>query len=142
MVYRLKFAMTPFAARQFINHGHIKVNGRRVTIPSYLVNEGDVIEVKEKSRDLVTVLEALDLKERDVPDYLSLDVGRLYVRAHTKARRRALSGPDGTQPGDRVLLAVAAMLLGTGRAVELSVADTCWTPRKSRQVVIASAASG
>ena len=76
MVYRLKFAMTPFAARQFINHGHIKVNGRRVTIPSYLVNEGDVIEVKEKSRDLVTVLEALDSKERDVPDYLSLDVGR------------------------------------------------------------------
>lgn len=76
VVYRLKLAMTPFAARQFINHGHIKVNGRRVTIPSYLVNEGDVIEVREKSRDLVIVLEALDTKERDVPDYLSLDAGR------------------------------------------------------------------
>ena len=60
VVYRLKFAPTPFAARQFINHGHVKVNGRRVNIPSYLVKEGDVIEVKEKSRDQVTVLEALD----------------------------------------------------------------------------------
>jgi small subunit ribosomal protein S4 len=76
VVYRLKFAPTPFAARQFINHGHIKVNGRRVNIPSFLVKEGDVIQVKEKSRDLVFVLEALDSKERDVPDYLSLDVGR------------------------------------------------------------------
>ena len=76
VVYRLKFAPTPFAARQFINHGHIKVNGGRVDIPSFLVKEGDVIQVKDKSRDLVTVLEALDSKERDVPDYLSLDAGR------------------------------------------------------------------
>jgi small subunit ribosomal protein S4 len=76
VVYRLKLAPTPFAARQFINHGHIKVNGRRVNIPSFLVKEGDVVQVKEKSRDLVVVLEALDSKERDVPDYLSLDVGR------------------------------------------------------------------
>jgi small subunit ribosomal protein S4 len=76
VVYRLKFAPTPFASRQFINHGHIKVNGRRVNISSFLVKEGDVIQVKEKSRDLVVVLEALDSKERDVPDYLSLDVGR------------------------------------------------------------------
>ena len=76
VVYRLKFAPTPFAARQFINHGHIKVNGRRVNIPSFLVKEGDVIQVKDKSRDLVVVLEALDSKERDVPDYLSLDAGK------------------------------------------------------------------
>jgi small subunit ribosomal protein S4 len=73
VVYRLKLAITPFAARQFVNHGHIKVNGRRVTIPSFLVKEGDVIEVKEKSRDLAMVLEALQSPERDVPDYLSLD---------------------------------------------------------------------
>jgi small subunit ribosomal protein S4 len=76
VVYRLKFAPTPFAARQFINHGHIKVNGRRVNIPSFLVKEGDVVQVKERSRDLVVVLEALDSRERDVPDYLSLDAGR------------------------------------------------------------------
>ena len=76
VVYRLKFAPTPFAARQFINHGHIKVNGRRVNIPSFLVKEGDVIQAKDKSRDLVVVLEALDSKERDVPDYLSLDAGK------------------------------------------------------------------
>ncbi|MBK8173896.1 MAG: 30S ribosomal protein S4 [Rhodospirillales bacterium] len=76
VVYRLKFAMTPFAARQFINHGHIKVNGRRVTIPSYLVKEGDVVEVKEKSRDLAIVLEAMQSPERDVPDYLGVDTGK------------------------------------------------------------------
>ena len=76
VVYRLKFAPTPFASRQFINHGHIKVNGRRVNIPSFLVKEGDVIQVNDKSRDLVILLEALDSKERDVPDYLSLDAGK------------------------------------------------------------------
>lgn len=77
VVYRLKFAITPFAARQFINHGHVKVNGRRVTIASYLVNEGDVIEVKEKSRELVVVLEALQSPERDVPEYLQFEPGKM-----------------------------------------------------------------
>ena len=73
VVYRLKFVPTVFASRQFINHGHIKVNGRRVNIPSYLVKDGDVIEVKEKSRDLALVLEAVESPERDVPDYLEVD---------------------------------------------------------------------
>ncbi|QLH39751.1 MAG: 30S ribosomal protein S4 [Defluviicoccus sp.] len=77
VVYRLKFAITPFAARQFINHGHVKVNGRRVTIASYLVKEGDVIEVKEKSRELVVVLEALQSPERDVPEYLQFEPGKM-----------------------------------------------------------------
>jgi small subunit ribosomal protein S4 len=77
VVYRLKIAITPFAARQFVSHGHIKVNGRRVTIPSYLVKEGDVIEVKERSRDLAMVLEALQSPERDIPEYLSLDPAKL-----------------------------------------------------------------
>ena len=76
VVYRLKFVMTPFAARQFVSHGHVNVNGRRVTIPSYMVKEGDVIEIKEKSRDLLFVLEALQTPERDVPDYLTLDLNR------------------------------------------------------------------
>ena len=67
VVYRAKFVATPFQARQFINHGHIKVNGRRVNIASYSVKPGDVIEVKEASRQLALVLEATQLSERDVP---------------------------------------------------------------------------
>ncbi len=70
VVFRAKFVPTVFAARQFINHGHIKVNGKRVNIPSYRVKVGDVVEVKEKSRELPLVLEAQQLPERDVPDYI------------------------------------------------------------------------
>ncbi len=73
VVYRLNFAPTPFAARQLINHGHILVNGRRVNISSYLVKEGDVIEVRERSRQIPSVLQASQQPERDVPDYLALD---------------------------------------------------------------------
>jgi small subunit ribosomal protein S4 len=73
MVYRAKFVPTIFAARQFINHGHIKVNGRRVNIPSYRVKVGDVVEIKEASRQLAIVMEAAQLAERDVPDYIEAD---------------------------------------------------------------------
>jgi small subunit ribosomal protein S4 len=73
VVYRLKFVPTVFAARQFINHGHIRVNGKRVNIPSYRVREGDVIEIREKSREIGIVLEAIDSSERDVPAYLDVD---------------------------------------------------------------------
>ena len=72
-VYRMKFAMTPFAARQFVNHGHILVNGKRVNIPSYLVRDDDVIEVREKSKQLAVVLDAAQSGERDVPEYLEVD---------------------------------------------------------------------
>jgi len=77
VVYRLKFVPTVFAARQFVNHGHVRVNGKRVNIPSYRVNEGDKISVKEKSRQLAVVMEAQDLAERDIPDYLDLDASTL-----------------------------------------------------------------
>ena len=83
VVYRAKFVPTVFAARQFVNHGHIKVNGQRVTIPSYRVKEGDVIEVKDKSKQLALVLEAVGSPERDVPDYLDVDHNKMtatYVR--------------------------------------------------------------
>ena len=73
VVYRMKFVPTVFAARQFVNHGHIKVNGKRVNIPSYRVREGDTIEIREKSRDLGIVLEAVGSPERDVPGYLEVD---------------------------------------------------------------------
>jgi small subunit ribosomal protein S4 len=80
IVFRAKFAPTPFAARQLINHGHIKVNGRRVNIPSYRAKVGDVIEVKEKSKQMNLVLEAQALAERDVPDYIELDGGKLTAK--------------------------------------------------------------
>ncbi|MDE2579274.1 MAG: 30S ribosomal protein S4, partial [Hyphomicrobiales bacterium] len=76
VVYRAKFVPTVFAARQFINHGHVKVNGRRVNIASYQVKVGDVVEIKEASRQLTIVLEAQGLAERDVPDYFDLDHGK------------------------------------------------------------------
>lgn len=83
IVYRAKFVPTVFAARQFVNHGHVLVNGKKVNIPSYRVNPGDVIEVREKSRQMGLVLEAQESAERDVPDYIDLDAKSLsatYVR--------------------------------------------------------------
>jgi len=77
VVYRAKFVPTVFAARQFINHGHVKVNGRRVNIPSYRVREGDVVEVREKSRDLQIVLEGIESTERDLPDYIDVDYKKM-----------------------------------------------------------------
>ncbi|MGE5503937.1 MAG: 30S ribosomal protein S4 [Actinomycetota bacterium] len=73
VVYRMKFAPTPFASRQFVNHGHIQVNGKRVNIPSYQVKEGDVISVRSRSKDLAIVLEAAQSPERDIPDYIEVD---------------------------------------------------------------------
>ena len=83
IVYRAKFVPTVFAARQFVNHGHVNVNGRRVNIASYRCKAGDVIEVREKSKQLAMVLEASQLAERDVPEYLEVDHGKMvakYVR--------------------------------------------------------------
>jgi small subunit ribosomal protein S4 len=68
---------TVFAARQFVNHGHVLVNGKRVNIPSYRVKEGDVVEVRQKSKQLATVLEAVQLAERDVPDYVEADHSKM-----------------------------------------------------------------
>lgn len=80
VVYRAKFVPTVFAARQFINHGHIKVNGRRVNIPSFRVKVGDVVEIKEASHQMNLVLEAQALSERDVPDYIDLDASKLTAK--------------------------------------------------------------
>jgi small subunit ribosomal protein S4 len=77
VIYRMKFVPTVFAARQFVSHGHVKVNGRKVNIPSFLCREGDVVEVKEKSRELPLVLEAVQSNERDVPDYVEVDHGKM-----------------------------------------------------------------
>ena len=83
VVYRAKFVPTVFASRQFVNHGHILVNGKRVNIPSFQVRDGDVVQIKDKSRELPLVLDAIDSPERDLPDYLDLnlkDMSATYVR--------------------------------------------------------------
>ncbi len=77
VVYRMKFVPTVFAARQFVSHGHVSVNGRRVTIPSYLVSEGDAVTIKEKSREMPLVLAAVDSPEREVPEYMDVNHDRM-----------------------------------------------------------------
>jgi small subunit ribosomal protein S4 len=83
VVYRAKFVPTPFAARQFVNHGHVLVNGKRVNIPSYRCKAGDVVSVRERSRNMALVLEALQSSERETPDYIEVDskgMSARYVR--------------------------------------------------------------
>lgn len=77
VVYRMRYVPTVFAARQFVNHGHVKVNGKRVNIPSFMVQDGDVVEVKEKSREMPLVLEAIESTERELPDYIDVDYRKM-----------------------------------------------------------------
>ncbi len=77
VVYRMKFVPTVFAARQFVSHGHVSVNGKRVTIASYLVSEGDAVTIKEKSREMPLVLAAVDSAEREVPEYMDVNHDRM-----------------------------------------------------------------
>jgi len=76
LVYRAKFAPTPFSARQLVSHGHVRVNGKRITIASYMIREGDTVELSAKARDMALVLEAAKSPERDTPDYLEVDPGK------------------------------------------------------------------
>jgi small subunit ribosomal protein S4 len=85
LIYRAKFVPTVFSARQFVSHGHVTVNGKRVTIPSYRVKVGDTVALKEKARGLAIALEASQSTERDVPDYLEVD--------HTKMTAKMLRVP-------------------------------------------------
>ena len=83
VVYRMGLVATPFAARQFVSHGHVRVNGKKANVPSMQVSEGDVIEVREKSKQMPVVLEMIQNPERSVPDYLEFDTTELkgkYVR--------------------------------------------------------------
>jgi small subunit ribosomal protein S4 len=77
VVYRMKFVPTVFSSRQFINHGHIRVNGVKVNIPSYLVKEGDIVSVREKSRQMPLVLLAMESSERELPDYLNVNASKM-----------------------------------------------------------------
>ena len=80
VVYRAKFVPTPFAARQLVSHGHVKVNGKRVTVSSYQVKEGDAIELTAKAREMALVLEASKSGERDVPDYVNADHDKMAAK--------------------------------------------------------------
>src|ERR1700757_3219730 len=80
VVYRAKFVPTVFAARQFVNHGHVLVNGKRVNIASYRVKPGDVVSVRERSRNMALVLEAIQSGERETPDYIEVDAKGLSAK--------------------------------------------------------------
>ena len=73
VIYRAKLAPTVFSARQLINHGHFRVNKKKVNISSYIVKENDLIEVKDKSKTLTIIEGCLSSKERDVPEYIQSD---------------------------------------------------------------------
>ncbi len=84
VIYRAKFVPTVFAARQFVNHGHVNVNGRRVNIASYQLKDGDVVELRDKAKQMALVLDAVQSAERDTPDYLEVDHSKMtatYLRA-------------------------------------------------------------
>jgi small subunit ribosomal protein S4 len=84
VIYRMKIAPTPFAARQIVSHGHITVNGKRVNVPSFFVRDNDVIEVRQRSKQMALIMESAVSGERDVPDYMEFDAGALkgrFVRA-------------------------------------------------------------
>jgi small subunit ribosomal protein S4 len=80
VVYRAKFVPTVFAARQFVNHGHVKVNGKRVTVPSMRLSVGDVVEVRDRSKELLLVLEGKQSTERDLPDYIEVDHNKMTAK--------------------------------------------------------------
>ncbi|PPR41732.1 MAG: 30S ribosomal protein S4 [Alphaproteobacteria bacterium MarineAlpha5_Bin12] len=81
VVYRMKFVPTIFAARQFVNHGHVKINGKRVNIPSYVVQDEDIIQVRDKSKEIATIFQGTeDYKEREIPEYLEVDQKELKGR--------------------------------------------------------------
>ena len=80
VVYRAKFVPTPFAARQLVSHGHVRVNGRRVTVASFHVTGKDMIELGLKAKEMALVLEASKSAERDTPDFLEVDHGKMTAK--------------------------------------------------------------
>ena len=80
LVYKAKFVPTVFAARQFVNHGHVTVNGKKVNIPSYMVKVGDVIEVREKSKAMAMVVASVEAQGRETPSYLEVDTKKLSAK--------------------------------------------------------------
>jgi len=94
IIYRAKFVPTPFAARQFVSHGHIRVNGRKVDIPSYRVGANDIVEVAEKSREMVPFqIAAARAGERPVPPWLEVISSQFKVLVHSIPARQVIDTP-------------------------------------------------
>ncbi len=107
-LYRSKLAPTVFAARQIVNHGHVLLNGKRCNIGSVIVKAGDVIQLREKAKQMPSILEGIGSIERDVPEYIEADHDKMnatFLRIPTSGRS-ALSGTDGTKSGYRILFTV------------------------------------
>ena len=83
----MKFVPTIFSARQLVNHGHVKVNGKRVNIPSYSVSDGDEISIRDKSKEINLIVESVSSQEREIPEYLEVDVKELKGRLDRKSTR-------------------------------------------------------
>jgi len=98
VLYRMCVVPTVFAARQFVNHGHVRVNGKRVNIPSFQVSEGDVVELKEKSKQLALVLESVASPERDVPEYIDMDSKALKATFTRKPKLADVPYPVKMEP--------------------------------------------
>lgn len=98
IVYRAKFVPTVFAARQFVNHGHILVNGRRMTVASYTVKPTDVVEVRQKSREIPLLLEAIQSAERELPEYLEVDHNKLTVKIIRTPKLEEIPYPAQMEP--------------------------------------------
>ena len=98
VVYRANFVPSVFAARQFVNHKHVMVNGKTVNISSYRLKVGDVVQIREKSRDLNIVLESLQKKERDIPVYLDLNADERTIKLTSKPAFADVPYPAEMQP--------------------------------------------
>jgi len=98
VVYRMKFVPTMFASRQVVNHGHITVNGKKVNIPSYMVQPGDIVEVKTASKQMALILEAIESSERDVPDYMDVDFKSLKGQFNSIPKLADIPYPTAMEP--------------------------------------------
>jgi small subunit ribosomal protein S4 len=94
IVYRIGFATSRSEARQLVRHGHFRVNGRKVDIPSYLVRPGDAVSVRERSQKVARIQEALELAQRrGIPDWLEIDPQAFSGRVKTLPMRSDLTMP-------------------------------------------------
>ncbi|HEU4319385.1 MAG TPA: 30S ribosomal protein S4 [Acidimicrobiia bacterium] len=87
VVWRAGLAATRPQARQLVNHGHFRVNGKKVDIPSYQVRPGDVVTIKDRSRDLIVIQHSVDTQDRLVPDWMSVNVDDRQITVNDHPRR-------------------------------------------------------
>ncbi|NIA08506.1 MAG: 30S ribosomal protein S4 [Nitrospiraceae bacterium] len=94
VVYRLGFAESRAQARQLVLHGHFTINGRKVNAPSFLVRQGDEIEVREKSRGIVPIKQALGaVARRGVPEWLEVNDDKMQAKVKAMPERENITMP-------------------------------------------------